>query len=42
MRFIIYGVGAIGGTIAASLALAGKEVIASRAAPSLRRSSATG
>lgn len=27
MRFIIYGVGAIGGTIAAGLALAGREVI---------------
>lgn len=27
MRFIIYGVGAIGGTIAASLALAGQEVV---------------
>jgi 2-dehydropantoate 2-reductase len=27
MRFIIYGVGAIGGTIAASLALAGRDVV---------------
>ena len=27
MRFIIYGVGAIGGTIAASLSLAGHEVV---------------
>ena len=27
MRFIVYGVGAIGGTIAASLALAGREVV---------------
>ena len=27
MRFIIYGVGAIGGTTAASLALAGQEVV---------------
>ena len=26
MRFIIYGVGAIGGTIAAALTLAGREV----------------
>ncbi|RYE81827.1 MAG: ketopantoate reductase family protein, partial [Hyphomicrobiales bacterium] len=27
MRFIVYGVGAIGGTIAASLALAGRDVL---------------
>ena len=27
MRFIVYGVGAIGGTIAASLVLAGYEVV---------------
>src|SRR5690606_7217747 len=27
MRFIVYGVGAIGGTIAAALALAGHEVV---------------
>ncbi len=27
MRFIVYGVGAIGGTVAASLALAGREVV---------------
>jgi len=30
MRFIIHGVGAIGGTIAVSLAAAGEEVIGSQ------------